>query len=276
MIVYWIFQIAGAKFIQPFSPFFDSIKGFIHLFYTSHIKVDGADIDFAFLMGAFLALFIVWILKFIIEYIKIFEKKFDDMHIFFKNRQEDIFNANLKKIELSDNLKNNNCLVFIKFSLKTKPKNIWGDKESDIDIERKYKEILKSFSNVLNQTFKSPTKIVQDGILFYFNSFNQVEKVISILENRFFELKNYYEKEYLQINYFLAIDVLADKEEILLKFGVLQKLSKLGFEGKMVCISGFKQRYSLIENPKYFIENLGVYKLSDDYEDVFYLSSLKD
>lgn len=274
VILYWILQLAEVKFIEPVAPFFESIKAFIHIFYKRIVQMDNVSIDFSFLLAAFLALFISWGLQFVIELIEFAEKKYDNTYNYLKRKNEDSFNKDLEKQYLKEEYKNNKVLILIKFETKNLSKDKFFSRDTEIDVDEVQEEILKEFFDNFVKGLKAEKKLINDGFLLYFNDFDDIEKIISsILSDIKILKKKYIEKE-LQLNSIMSIDVYADDKEIESKIGKLIILNKLDLKNKIACFATFKQRYSLIKNPKYSVDPHGIYKIFDE-ESVFFINRLQ-
>lgn len=274
-ILYWLLQLGGVTFIQPFAPFFEMIKNITHLFYSRTVKIDEVTIDFSFLIATFIFLLIVWGLKFVIEYVDFFEKKYDSIHKYLKNRREELFNFNLHRQNFTDEYKYNNFLIFIKFSAINLSKDSFFSRDINIGVEQKQEEILKDFSYTIEEMFKCQKKDLKGGILLYFNGFNNVDRVLYVFKDIMSTLKHKYNSQKWQVNYFSVVEIYAKSEEITPKIEKLTKLSELALKDKIVCLAAFKQRYSLSESPKHYMEGRGIYRLGDTEEEIFCIEDLE-
>ncbi len=274
VLFYWILQLWGVRFAPQIAMFFEGIKDFINIFYTRTVTIDGTTIDFSFLFAALLILFIAWGLKFIIESINFIEKKYDDIHFRVKKQREKIFNVKLNQEYLNQEYKNNKFLVLISFEVE----NFKTDKffSKDFGEERVYepKEILEDFFEIIESNLECKEKFLEDGLLLYFDDFNKIDENIINIESIISSLKSKYKEKHYKINYFAGIETYADKSEISSKTERLIKIVKLMFKNEIVCLSTFKQRYSLVKEPKHTFEVQGIYKIIED-EEIFCLKKLK-
>jgi len=275
IILYWLLQLGGATFIQPFAPFFETIKDITHLFYARTVKVDEATIDFSFLVATFAILFVVWGLKFVIEAIKLLETKYDMIHNYLKRKAEDLFNFVLETQHSINEYRCNNFLIFIKFSALNSAKDNRFNKDADAGVEQKQVEMLKNFHNNLDLFLPCQNKLLQGGILLYFDNFKDVDKILFQLQDIISTLKQNYEAEKWQASYLLGIEAYSNQEEIVQKVEKLIKLTNLGLKDRMVCLGEFNQRYALLNAPKCYIEGKGVYQLTKGEEEVFYVNNLR-
>lgn len=274
IILYWLFQLGGATFIQPAAPFFDSIKDLVHLFYTRVVTIENESIDFSFLIATFALLFIVWCLKFVIEDVDMVEKRYDSTYKVIKQKAENLFNFTLEQQSIVEEHRNNYFMILIKFNIINLAKESFYSKDTNFDVGEKQKEILSEFAQNISQSVECSKKILSDEILLSFNGFKNVDETLLKLTNVINGIKNKHADEHLQINYLVGIDTYSESQEALEKLKKLAMLTKLGLKDKVICLATFKRRYSLIYKPKYFIESVGIYKIDRD-EEVFCIKSLK-
>ncbi|MFA7659227.1 MAG: hypothetical protein WCY19_07320 [Candidatus Gastranaerophilaceae bacterium] len=273
IILYWLFQLGEATFIKPFAPFFEGIKNIVHIFYFRTVKVDEIAIDFSFLIATFVLLFIVWGLRFVIEDVDLIEKKYDSIYNFLKKKVESIFNLTLEQQYLISEHKNNNFLILVKFTALNLSKDSFFNKDAAVGIEEKQREILADFSKIIAEKLQPQRRTLEDGLLLYFENFQKVDGVILDIEKVILNLKNrYYDKKF-RVNFLISIETYSKNNEITEKLKTLLMLNKLGLKDKIICLSTFKQRYSLVKNPRYFVESLGIYEIKKD-EEVFCIKSL--
>ena len=143
ILLYWILEITKVPFAAQFTPFFDTLKGLVHIYYQRKSVIDGVEIDFSFLLLTFIFLLVVMSTRFLIEYIKAIETKFDSIHNQIKINVEKSFNKKLEVERLNDEYKNNKFLIAIKFNAINLMENGFLDKNSNKNVEEKEKEILK-------------------------------------------------------------------------------------------------------------------------------------
>jgi len=275
IILYWLLQLGGATFIQPFAPFFETIKDITHLFYVRTVKVDEVTIDFAFLVATFAMLLLVWGLKFVIEFIETLEKKYDTAHKCLKQKRENAFNRTLEKQHLISEYKYNNFLIFVKFSAINLLKDSFFHKDVEVGVEEKQTEVLRDFSKNLTETFQCQKKFINEGLLLYFNNFDNVDKILVSIGDNLLNIQSKYVEEKWEISYLFGVDAYSESKEITAKVENLMKLTNLGLKNRKICFSQFKQRYLLLKSPKYNIEGAGVYQLTNTEEEVFYLNNLR-
>lgn len=268
VILYWILQIAGATFLTPVAPFFEGIKAIIHTFYSRTVTIDKVTVDFSFLLASFLILLIAQSLKLLAESIEFLEKKYDSIYKYFKNKAESLFNIGLEKDYLAHEKRNNKFLLFIQFNLANLNKDKFFDKDVEVGVDEKQKEVAKEFYETFGKDLKFEKGFTKEGLLYYFNDFANIEKVISEVVNSTGALRAKYAKEKWQVSYLAGIDVYENSNEVALKARKLVMLSKLELKNKIACLATFKQRYALIKSPLYKVEGRGTYKI-DKNEDVY-------
>jgi len=273
IILYWLFDLGKATWITPFAPFFDSIKAFVHTFYQRTVTVDEATVDFSFLIATFIALLIVWSLKYLIELIKNVEKNYDKIHRAIKKKTEDVLNMTLEQEYIMSEYKNNKFLLLINFSALNMLKDSFFHKDTNVGLEEKQKEVLLLFADELGKKLEFQKKFLNDGLLLYFNSFNDIDKILSMVEELVLNLRRKYYAEKWQVNSAISVDVYAKDMEVLTKIKNLIMLVRLGTKDRIICLSTFKQRYSINKTQKYRLETQGIYAINDIEENVFVLKS---
>lgn len=266
--LYWIFQIAGATFLTPVAPFFEGIKSVIHIFYNRTVEIDKVSIDFSFLLASFIFLLFAQALKLLVESVQFLEKKYDSIHAYFIHSMENNFNKKLERQYIAQEVLNSRFLMIVQFKLKNLAKDKFFHHDLEEGVEEKQKEVLEEFSKIFGKEFVTKKDFISEGLLLYLSNFKDMERIVSEFSECVSLLQKKYIQERWQINYIAAIDVYAREKEIEPKFKKLIILMNLGLKNKITCLSTFKQRYSLVKNPKYKVEAYGAYKI-DDYEDIY-------
>lgn len=273
-VLFWLFQLGKAPFIEPVAPFFESIKTFTHLFYNRTVSIAGSpEIDFSFLIASLIMLIIVWGLNFIIEGVEFSEKKYDAICNFFKKKTEILFNLKLEQDYIKDESKNNKFLILLNFYLSDMTKDSFYDKDANSNINEKQKIVLTDFYQSFSEEIQCQKKVIQDMMLLYFDDINNVDKVITHLEYTLSDIKQRYKAQKWQIDYNASIDVYANQQELIEKLKGLISLIKLNLKSRISCLATFKQRYSLLKIQKNSFEGQGVYKINENSEEVFCLKS---
>lgn len=287
VILFWLFQLGGATFLAPVTPFFESIKGITHFFYNRTTVVAGVDVDFSFLIATIFMMTMVLVLKFVVEYVEMCERKYDKIYMYFKKKAEDLFNIGLEKQHLMSEYKNNKFMLLVSFEVKNLAKDSFFDKDSGVGEVEKQKEVLIAFLNSFDVGIGYQKKLIELGqvdgqnssqngsILLSFNDINEVDKVISCIEENIVRLKRKYIAEKWQIASLIGIEVYAEEKEVMLKILNLKKLIKLKLYDKILCLGNFKQRYLLQNKPKYMAEGKGIYTINDKEEEVFCIEKIK-
>lgn len=286
IILYWVLQLAGLPFLQPFDLFFTILKSIIHLFYNRTVQINNISIDFSFLIAVFILLIIAWGIKFVIDFVNYIEKKFDSIYKVFKQKNENEFNIDLEKQYISQESRNNKFLILINFYAEDLSKDKFYTRDAGMDMkEEKQNMILEDFfenlegnldcqSKFLNNKFLND-KLLKGNLLLDFNNFNDINNILSDIENIMKTMKSKYSKEQWKINYLMSVEPYAEPREVLQKTERLKTLNGLGLKDRIICLSAFKQRYSLIKDAKYTFEAQGVYKIREEEEEVFCLKSIK-
>lgn len=273
MTTYWLFKLANAQWIMFFAPIFEPIQNFVHIFYQRIVTIDTVTIDFSFLIGALAMLATVYGLKYVIEGIEYIEGRYDILYLHFKKKAEKAFNIKLENSYLSAEQKNKNALILIKFYAKNLSMDYTLDRNADEGAKDIQKAALIKFYYILMKKFKFEEKIIDSTLLIYLNDIEKIDEIIVKFEEAVTELK----KEFLQNKWRLvhcaSIDVYSDENEIFKKCKGLISLIKLKIHDKLLCLATFKQRYLLIRNPKLFVNELGVYRIGSNNNDIYYIKT---
>lgn len=271
--LYWIFQIAGATFLTPVAPFFESIKATVHVFYNRTVAIDQVSIDFSFLLASFVCLIIAHLLKFVAEWFERIEKQFDTMHEYLRQQSEDLFNKKLEKQYVAQEKLNSKFLMIVQFNLKNLERDKFFHHDLNEGVVEKQQEVLKDFSEIFGKEFVTKKDFINEGLLLYLSNFENMERIVREFAKSISFLQQKYNEQHWQVNYIAAIDVYATSSEVTLKFKKLIMLINLGLKNKIACLATFKQRYLIERNPAYSVEEYGTYKLYD-YEDIYVIQNL--
>lgn len=272
-ILFWLCELGGATFIQPFSPFFHFIKDITHMFYNRTIQVDQAQIDFAFLIAAIALLVIVLGLKFAIEGLEELEKKYDYYHGKFKESTEKSFNINLERQHVKAESKINKFLILVKFKARNMVRDSFFEKGANEGADEKEKEALNLFVDKVDKALGPQKRILSEGVLLYFEDFKRIDKTLGVIRDIIYELKGDYAELSWELKEIISIEPYAYDSEVTYKIRNLMLLNRLDFRGEIVCLSQFKQRYALMDSPKYKIESKGIFEINKD-EEVFCIKNL--
>lgn len=272
MVAYWIFEIAGATFIESLTPFFNSIKDFIHIFYNRTTVVDTVQLDYSFLVFAIFLLIVTWLLKFVVEFIEDTENKYDAIYKRFKNKAQELFNLNLERSYLQMENKNKHYAVFVKFATKDMAVDKFYEHETNEGKEEKQKSVLYDFLICASKNLNFQKRTAEDGVILFFHDVKNIDKILLNFYNCVEELKVKYKEEKWAVDYFAGIETYSDEQEAIGKCKNLKMLIKLNLKNELLCLSTFKQRYSLLQDQRFFIEAKGVYNIVTE-EEVF---SIKD
>lgn len=274
VIAYWLLQLANAPFIKPVAPFFEGINAYVHLFYNRLVVIGGTTIDFSFFIAAIILLLAAFGIKYAIELIEISEEHFESLNKTYKKHAEKAFNAQLEREYLRQESKNNKTITLLKFNASKLLKgSLYGD---DIkgDPGSKAKEVLFDCFEILDEDMDCKKELLDNGILLYFDDYNNIDKFINSLNRILKGIKTKYIEDKWQVSYTAGIDVYADSSEIEQKKEALKKLVKLGLNDKITCLGTFKHRYSLLKKPSYTFSAEGFYTIIEN-EEVFSIEILR-
>lgn len=269
-VLYWILQLAGATFIAPVAPFFEGIRSTTHLFYNRTVQSGDTAVDFAFLIAAFLFLGIVWGLKFAIEEIENAEEKYDEIYKVLKKKAEEHFNLQLEKEYTTKEKKNNKILILIKFHAENLLKDSYYDKDTNAGVDEKQKQLLIIFCKNLEQKLSLQKRFLNDGLLMYFDNFKDINKILMHIENEMKVIKQICREEKWYSTASVSVETYAEDTEVLAKIKNLVILIRLNLQNMIICLGTFRQRYSLSENQKYFIEAEGLYTIDNNVQEEVY------
>lgn len=273
VILYWIFELAQAPFIAPVAPFFETIKSITHLFYNRITVIGGESMDFSFLVASFACLLIVFGLKFVVEGIEFLEKKYDRLFYLTKKTEEKVFNAALETEYSLKESKQNNFILFVNFSMLNLAKSKLFSRDFDIGIDEKRIEILNEFFNKIELEAEVNKKRIQEGVLLNFHGCENIDRIISYIEDLILQLRAKYVQEKWQINFLVIIETYMDKNDFLEKINDILGLNQINLKNRIVCFAPFKQRYMLNKKQKFNIETEGVYTINHQEKDVFLIKT---
>lgn len=273
VILFWLLQLWVPPFVERVAPFFNSIKDFTHLFYNRTVSIDEVVIDFSFLLDAIIFMIIVWALKFVVEQIEFVENQYESFYAKVKRKAEALFNVALEQEAVIAELKNNSFMVLINMQVENLMKSTMFNSDANVGLDEKRDEILSDFIELASENIKADKKIIEEGVLLYFNDFSDVDKNITQLDNVIKAIREKYYAQKWLITFYGALDSYSTPKDIMTKVKVLLRLQKLGLKNKIICIASFKQRYSLQKNPKYRITAEGYYKISEEMEEVYVLEN---
>jgi len=270
IILYWILQIAQVKFIENFAMFFEPIKEVVHVFYNRDVIIDQVSVDFSFLYATFFLLLVAWGLKFFAEFIENTQKKYDEIHDFFKEKNEQVLNAQLDLENKLSEKKKKSFLILASFQAKNLKKDSFFDRNVDVGVEDKEKIALNLFCSNFAQSINCQQKKTGKNVLMYFSDFEDINKVIANFEKVFEKLKTEFKEQNWSIDFTAGIEAYLEQSEINEKVNLLEKLIRLNLKNEILCLSGFKQRYLVINKPEYEFSCKGIYDING-HQEVFCL-----
>lgn len=272
VILYWLFELAQSSLIIPFSPFFEPIKNFVHLFYNRTVSYDGGSVDFSFLIATFIFLLIVWGLRFVIEGIELLEKKYDKLFYLTKRTEEKIFNASLESSYSRKETKKNNFIFFVNLSMLNLAKNKLYSRDFNEGSDEKREQVLAEFFNNIDLEGVNK-KIIKEGVLLNFFGSDHIDYILSFVENLILKLRAKYSQEKWQLSYLVIVETYVDKNDFLQTVNDILGLNKINLQNRIVCFATFKQRYLLNNDPQFNIETEGVYTINNQEKDVFLIKT---
>lgn len=269
VVLYWLLQLGQVKFIEIFAPFFESIKNFAHLFYQRSVTLDTATIDFSFLIMTFVFLIAAWLLNFVIEATEKIEKKYDFIHAVIKQKAEELFNFKLEKEHVINEYQNNKFFILINFTAANIEKDKFFHRSTNEEPTTKRQQVLLDFLLNLDKDISNDAILFSGGILLTFNKFNEIDQSIEYINKYMADFRLKYKELQIKIDFLVGVDVYAHRKEIKNKVEVLKMVLNLNANNKILCLSSFKQRYSLMEKPQFEVDSLGIYKLKEGEEEIF-------
>jgi hypothetical protein len=273
MVSYWIFEIAGAKFVESFTPFFNSVKDFIHIFYNRITTVDTVQLDYSFLVFAIFLLIIVWLLKFVVEFIENIEKRYDSIYRNIKNKTQNLFNLNLEQSHLQLEKRNNDFVMLLKFSAINLSQDNFYSHETDDGIVEKQKAVMDEFLTLLSKTLIFEKRVLGEGMLLFFHSVKNVDKILLGITKTLEKVRDQNKDQKWNVEFLSGIETYSNEKEVMDKCKSIIMLVKLNLKNEILCLSTFKHRYEALNNQQFFIESKGVYNINED-EDVFCIKSV--
>lgn len=273
MVFYWILEIVNVPFIVAFAPFFNSVKDFIHIFYDRVVVIQGASVDFSFVIFSFVLFAVVWALKQVKRFVEKVESVVEDAYSSIKRKEEELFNKELERQNVQRIKKQKKMLFLLRFSVL--------DVETQGTFEAKTQEEKNAFQKELMMNFAkryvskniASKKVVEDYLLLYYDVFDDFDQIFSELTKYLTFFKTEARKDKWLLTYFIATDVYTEDAEVLEKYKKLRAMVKLNLKNDIVCTGEINQKYMLIENPKYVLECKGMYCLFKDSsnEEIFRL-----
>lgn len=245
------------------------------MFYNRTVVIDQATIDFSFLLACFIMIFLAWGIKFAVEYLELAENKYDTIYQNFKQKSEKLFNVTLEQEYHFEEKKNNKTSVLIRFNAINLAKDSHFSKDTHVGVEEMEREVLSELIQTLSQKLVFKKRVLDNAVFLYFDTFKNVETIIDNIENVTDEIKQKYLPKRWQISSCIAIETYSNDKDINEKNKNLLALIKLNLKNKIVCFATFKQRFSLLSEHKYELEQEGLYSINGSNEEVFYVKILR-
>ena len=265
----FILQLMTIKLPEQIQAFFDTLYQFQSNFYKPHFEIIPVDFTLA-VVAIELMIFaglIVYIINFIIEFEQIYERVHQDG----VRRYEARFNKNLEKNV--EKIEKNNKQFTLYFTMKMEQvvNNFAIAEEKKVDIPTKMIEYRTLLRNTLLQNFKLPYSQLENGMLIYFENFDDCNKIFDKIYE--FSAQTKEELKNFKIKFRLSCAVCianrtTDKETYLPK---LQKLISIALPNKIMALADFKNKYEMLKEKPYKISGLGEYSLNNEAIDVFTL-----
>lgn len=276
--IYWCVEISGAPVPDWVSMFFSNIKNIGTSFRTDMALFAQSPVDFSFLISIFLIFLFIWVLKVLISSLNFTEKKLINLHNAIKEQEEISFNKQLEKEYLQEEYKNNSCLLLVNFKVEKLNSQILYDRHSEsFDKSKLQSEVQSEFFSLLEGNLDDCTsEFLEDnqGIVLSFSPFYDVNEIFKNLKNILTMVKKTYATKSVDVSYLVGVETYAEKKSVPLKKEILKRLVALGFENEIICLSTFKQRYSLVKNKNYTFNLQGVFKICEE-ETVFVLKEAR-
>lgn len=268
-VLYWILDVAQVKFAESIVQFFNFIKDFVHIFYNRTVKIDQISVDFSFLIAVFIFIAIAWLMNYLAEGLEFIEKKYDKIHFFLKNKNEEAFNIKLDRNHQAMEKKLDKFLLMINFSVKDLSQESFYTREVKMNDSEREKEVVISLWEVISEKIKIKETFFGANLMLQFDNFKQIDETLQLIENSIKEVKTEYKERKWRLSHFIALDVYSKEEEVIIKARKLKTLLNLNFENSVVCFATFKEKYALTNKPIYSVNTEGVYKIGETEEEVF-------
>lgn len=275
-VIYWILNIAKVPFADFFTPFFESIKSIVNIYYSRGVVIDQVTLDFSYLIASLSMIIVVWVFKFVVDFVEDVEKKYDSIHKALKNRQEIKFNQALEKERKKVEKQHNKFLILINFSAKNLSKDKFYSYDTETGCEAIEESAIRELWEALSKNVKFKEAFLETSLLLYFDNFDEIDSVICEINNQINKIKNEYSQKNWQLHYFVGIEVYSHVREIFSKVNGLRSLLNFKFVNEIVCFGTFDQKYLTAKVPKYYTEKRGVFKVGEEEEEVFAIKRIED
>ena len=243
-LFYWLEILTNSQWnwLNIIKPVLDVILEFSNSIFPFSITAFGTVFDGKFITAIIFLMLLMLIIRLTIEGINNLKYLYDDIHYAHKKNVEKIFNKQMTNKVISSEIKISKYAVLIN----TKIKNKFNHEEIKIKVD------INEENNKLNEFLFQKTGVkcetLNDGFLYNFDNFNQIDDVLDVL----FKLLNSSSK----IDYAICIQS-GDNETN------LYKLADLKYYNKIIFCADTLLRYKCNKSHRYGTQNVGIFQQSD-------------
>lgn len=266
-IIYWLISLEQPQSVSFFSPFFNSVLDFVHLFYQRRVVLDEKTVvDYSFLIFSIMLLIGVWALKFAIEFIENLELSYDELYLKSKKIIQEAFNIELEAQSTIKTNEKRKFIALISFLAQEKDLELSYNAKTEEEIQEVQQEILNSFTkNCISET-KFQKKLRENYLILYFEGLENLDEIFFELNKKFNDLKWVYAKENWDVFSLCAVESYETETEIAKKYEILKLLINSKYKNKIVCTSNFKHQYLQLNKAAHYLHSRGVFDLGGTTE----------
>ncbi len=243
-LFYWLEILTKSQWnwLNLIKPVLDVILDFSNSIFPFSITAFGTVFDAKFITAIVVLMCLMLIIRFSVEGINNLKYMYDDMHNVHKKNIEKNFNKQMTNKVVSSEIKISKYKVLIS----TKIKNKFDHEEIRIKVD--INEENNKLNNFLFQKTGIKYEILNNGFLYNFDNFNQIDDILDIL----FKLLDSSSK----IDYAICIQS-GDNETN------LNKLAELKYYNKIIFCADTLLRYKCNKSHRYGTQNIGIFQQSD-------------
>jgi hypothetical protein len=243
LILYWIQDLIGViwKWFRPLLGFFNCFLDICEGISSNSLQIINTTFDYKYLVA--IAILMVFYIITHLVYISIdsFENLYIDCSELVRKIKENRFNRKLRKEQILNEKKINHYKVFIQIQIKSE--HLHEEHKTNLDEQN---QIL--IEHLIKKTKVYPKKF-EDGYLFSFETFNQVDLILNIFSKIL--------KSNAPVDYIICIQTVDEvnnyKEQ-------LKSLINLKILNKIIAMSDTIYRYKFNETKEFETIALGVYQ----------------
>ncbi len=243
LILYWIQDLIGViwKWFRPLLGFFNYFLDISEVISSNSLQVINANIDYKYLV-AIAILMIFYIITHLV-YISIdsFENLYIDCSELIRKIKENWFNNKLRKEQILNEKKINHYKIFIQTQIKPE----YQYKEQEISLDEQNQILIE---HLIKRTKVCPKKF-QDGYLFSFEVFDQVDLILKIFSKIL--------KSNAPVDYIICVQTVDEANNY---DEQLKSLINLKILNKIIAMSDTIYRYKFNDTKEFETTALGVYQ----------------